>query len=330
MNSRTAAYTAGSLVAHLGVLAILYSLPYESSNVNADFASLEDTSIKTQGIAQLDTPPETDPDKTGDNDAGAENTAAPMKLDSGASGKPNAVRTDGHIALENRNVEPRLAREAAIEAARTAGVLGAVEAVKGGIASLTASDPFSSGFDAKDIYGPLIGADGEGRGNFGFGRHGFGPGGGCYQEPCGIIGVKGPYATIGTGRQAGEGWRGGGSWGNGRRHETAVPTTVVGNPNPVGNLDKAIIKRYIKRNIEKISYCYESQLLARPGIQGQMQVQFLIAGNGSVQQANGSGFDGAVVSCVANVIKNIQFPAPSDGGSVQVNYPFTFHAAGSQ
>ena len=30
------------------------------------------------------------------------------------------------------------------------------------------------------------------------------------------------------------------------------------------------------------------------------------------------------------VIKNIEFPKPSNGGSVQVNYPFSFRAAGQQ
>jgi hypothetical protein len=331
VNSRTAAYTAGSLVAHLGAVAILYALPYDSGNVNVDLANLEDTSLRTAGIAKLETPPELDPEKLGDGDPGKENTAAPMKLDEGAAGKPNAVRTDGHLALENRNVEPRLSREAAIEAARNAGFLGSAAALRGGIASLTANDPFSSGFELQDIYGPLIGGEGEGRGNFGFGRHNFGPGGGCFQEPCGIIGVKGPYNTIGTGDKAGDGWRGGGSWGPGRRRIGAVPnSTVIGTPEPKGNLDKAIIKRYIKRHLQQISYCYESQLLARPGIQGQVAVQFLISGNGSVQSSQGAGFDAAVSSCVAGVIKNIQFPAPTDGGSVQVNYPFTFHAAGSQ
>jgi len=40
------------------------------------------------------------------------------------------------------------------------------------------------------------------------------------------------------------------------------------------------------------------------------------------------GVDGEVASCVADVIKNIEFPKPKGGGGVQVNYPFTFHAAG--
>jgi hypothetical protein len=101
---------------------------------------------------------------------------------------------------------------------------------------------------------------------------------------------------------------------------------VIGMPTSGGNLDKAIIKRYIKRNQSKIAYCYESELLARPTIEGSVQVTFMISGSGTVVSASGQGFDSKVTSCVTSVIKNIEFPKPTDGGNVQVNYPFTFHA----
>ena len=100
-------------------------------------------------------------------------------------------------------------------------------------------------------------------------------------------------------------------------------------PKDVGDgLDKAIIKRYVKRNLAKISYCYESELLANPNLAGAVAVQFLISPSGTVTQANGSGMD-KVASCVAAVVKNIEFPRPTNGGSVQVNYPFNFRAAGA-
>ena len=95
-----------------------------------------------------------------------------------------------------------------------------------------------------------------------------------------------------------------------------------------GDLDKAIIRRYIKRNIQKITYCYEKQLLAKPGLQGTVQSQFFITPNGNVTSSTGSGFDPEVANCVADVIGGIEFPKPKGGGGVQVNYPFTFHPAG--
>jgi hypothetical protein len=39
--------------------------------------------------------------------------------------------------------------------------------------------------------------------------------------------------------------------------------------------------------------------------------------------------DKKVESCVAGVIRSIQFPKPKGGGYVNVRYPFIFRAAGS-
>ncbi len=329
METRTLAYFGGSLAAHLAVVFLLRHVALDGSAVNADMNNMEDTQLVSRIAAQDEVPPEDEPEQNGDADPGKEGAGAKMALEEGAAGKPNSVRTEGHMTVKNNGEEKHLSRDQALEAARTAGILGSTEALRGGIASLTASDPFSSGLDGADMYGQLFGADGEGRGNFGGGRNGWGVGGGCTVEPCGIIGT-GRYGTFGTGRNAGDGWRGGGSWGNGRPHNAGVPKPLdIGQPTTGGNLDKAIIKRYIKRNINKISYCYESELLARPGIQGTVSVSFLISGTGSVQSSSGAGFDNKVASCVAGVIKNIEFPRPTDGGNVQVNYPFTFHAAGA-
>jgi len=201
--------------------------------------------------------------------------------------------------------------------------------LKGGIATLASTADFSNGFDGADVYGPLFGSEGEGQGSFGGGVHDWGgPGGGCMSPPCGTIGTS-EYGTWGTGARKGDGWGGSGGGGPGMRKRSPVdPGGILGRPSSEGDLDKAIIKRYIKRNVDKIAYCYEKQLLANPGLGGAMSVQFLIAPNGTVQASNGSGFNGEVASCVAGVIKSINFPAPKNGGSVQVNYPFNFHAAG--
>ncbi len=327
LERRTTGYIGGSLAAHLAAVLFLGMVDVEASTVSTDMNMIEDTSLSAHITSTEDVPPPPEDPDTG-NDTGTEGAeSAKMKLDEGEAGRPDAVKADGRMEVANRNVEPRMSKEQAIIAAREAGFLGSSEALRGGISQLTATDPFSSGFDVNDIYGPLVGSAGEGRGNFGFGRTGFGVGGGCTQEPCGIIGT-GRYNTIPGGRGMGNSpWGGGGGWGNNGKRSPGVPkTTDIGMPTSGGNLDKAIIKRYIKRNQSKIAYCYESELLARPTIEGQVAVQFLISGSGSVMSSTGAGFDNKVASCVASVIKNIEFPKPTDGGNVQVNYPFTFHA----
>ena len=253
-----------------------------------------------------------------------------MELPEGVAGTDKSTRTDGHIQIKDNHKDPALAREEAIEYAQTAGLLGSASVLEGGIHALGGERDYSSGFDGANVYGALFGAEGESAGAFGGGRHGFGgAGGGCALPPCGIIGA-GRYGTIGNGDRVGDDWNGGigGKGPHGRGHTPGPPGTTIGRPISGGGLDKAIIKRYIKRNLDKFAYCYEHELLGKPGIEGEVAVDFFISATGSVQQATGGGFDPTVASCVAGVIKSIEFPKPTDGGGVQVHYPFNFRAPG--
>jgi hypothetical protein len=251
-----------------------------------------------------------------------------MALEEGKMGKKDSDRAEGQYKMKKEQEDPQLARQQAIEQARTAGILGSSALTQGGaFASLTGTGDISSGFDDGNIYGGLLGNEaGEMNGGFGFGRSGFGPGGGG--TGWGTIGT-GRYGTIGHGSGTGSGYGVGGGRGGMRGRTAAVPTVSIGQPNAQGDLDKAIIRRYIKRNIQKIQYCYEKELLAKPGLAGTVSTQFFITPNGNVASSSGSGVDGNVASCVAGVIKDIEFPKPKGGGGVQVNYPFTFRPAGS-
>ena len=113
-----------------------------------------------------------------------------------------------------------------------------------------------------------------------------------------------------------------------RGRPSDVPSVSIGQPNVVGDLDKAIIRRYIKRNIQKITYCYEKELLTKPTLEGTVTAQFFIALDGAVAKSEASGVDPEVAACVARVIKGIEFLKPKGGAAgVQVNYPFTFRPA---
>jgi hypothetical protein len=99
---------------------------------------------------------------------------------------------------------------------------------------------------------------------------------------------------------------------------------AFGQPLANGDLDKAIIRRYVKREVSKIRECYTKALVGNSELEGTVQAQFFITPNGSVASATGSGVDPQVANCVAAVLKAIEFPKPKGGGGVQVNYPFTF------
>jgi hypothetical protein len=186
-----------------------------------------------------------------------------------------------------------------------------------------------AGYSEQNIYGSLFGNEaGEMNGGFGFGRSGFGPGGSG--QGWGTIGT-GKYGTIGHGAGTGVGYGIGGGGSHGMRgRQASVPTVAIGQATTQttggDGLDKAIIRRYIKRNIQKIQYCYEKQLLADPKLSGTVTTKFVITPDGTVGKAEADGVHKETASCIARVIQAIEFPKPK-GGIVQVTYPFTFRPA---
>jgi biopolymer transport protein ExbD len=108
-------------------------------------------------------------------------------------------------------------------------------------------------------------------------------------------------------------------------HKGKIPSVSIGQPTVEGDLDKAIIRRYIKRNMQRLEYCYEKRLEVKPDLEGTVQTQFFIGPEGRVTTSTATGVDSEVANCVAGVIKDIEFPKPKGGGGVRVNYPLTFH-----
>ena len=329
LEGRALKYFAGSLAAHLGLVAFLATIPESEAGIQVDLKNQEVVTTKGDNVQKEDVPPEQKPDETGTT-GGDEASGATMALPEGKAGKPNAEHVDGKLAIKDNGKPPAVSREEAIAQARDAGWLGDTMHVTDAIHVLGAQQDWSSGFDGVNRYGTTIGADGEGQGTFGGGVHDWGgPGGGCGMPPCGVIGT-GRYGTIGNGTKTGDGWGGPGTGGGrNRNHNVVPPDGFMGRPTTEGDLDKAIIKRYIKRSIDKIGYCYEKQLLANPNQGGEISISFYIDPNGIVKSSAGKGFSNEVAGCVSNVIAQISFPKPQNGGGVQVNYPFTFRPAGS-
>lgn len=324
LENRALSYLAGSLAVHLAFWGLLQLIPPDAAGVSIAPGTTEDTGMRAGLIARIEPPPEK-VDDPGDS-GGPSVDSAPMPLPEGAAGNPDK-QTDGRMHVAHTEDRPHLSRDEAIAIAIREGVLGS-EQLLSGVKALSETSPFASGFDLDNINGAIYGADGGGRGNFGGGVHGFDLGGGCSEPPCGTIGLTaGAPNTIGGRR--GDNYRLPRERGldGGHGHTPVLPH--IGEPVTRGaGYDKAIIRRYIRRRINEIAYCYEKQLLAHPDLVGEVAVTFLISPTGTVQSASGKGFDPEVSSCVAGVILTIQFPAPGDGGAVQVNYPFNFHAAG--
>jgi hypothetical protein len=279
--------------------------PAPFTPADADFVWVEDPSTKTAsggganaGRASMDDLAKDDPPPPEEEE------------------RPSDEGTGPGAALEEMTEQ----RRQAIEQARAAGILGSSAQAKGGaFASLTATGDISSGFDDIDIYGGLLGGAESGMGGGGYESSPIGPGGAV---GFGTIGT-GRYGTIGHG-STGTGARRGGM----RPQDPKLPTIELGQFNAQGDLDKAIIRRYIKRHLQKILYCYEKELLAKPNLEGTVSVQFFITPKGDVASSSASGVDKTVATCIADVVKSIAFPEPKGGGGVQVNYPFIFRPTG--
>jgi hypothetical protein len=317
----------GSAIAHLGFLALINAAETDGTTGGTDGDDNEENSTRSASTAQDVPPPPPPEDKPDDGEEESGGTGTAMVMEEGKMGKKDSTRAEGQYKMAKTADQEQLARTQAVEQARTAGILGSSALMQGGaFASLTGTGDISSGFDDADVMGGLLGNEaGEMNGGFGFGRSGFGPGGGG--TGWGTIGT-GRYGTIGHGSGTGSGYGVGGGRGGGRGHTAAVPSVSIGQPDSQGDLDKAIIRRYIKRNEAKIQNCYERVLLAKPGLSGTVSTQFFISPDGTVASSSGNGVDGEVSSCVAQVIKNIEFPKPKGGGGVQVKYPFQFRLAG--
>jgi hypothetical protein len=108
-----------------------------------------------------------------------------------------------------------------------------------------------------------------------------------------------------------------------KRRGHRIATTSFGQPNAQGELDKAVIRRYVKRNGENFSACYQKGLTKDPSLSGTVMIMFMISSTGAVSTATASGVSDEVSTCVAGVVKAIEFPKPASG-NVQVNYPITF------
>lgn len=121
----------------------------------------------------------------------------------------------------------------------------------------------------------------------------------------------------------------------GHGHGRLPPTHVARSPhinwNPEikinGRLDPAVIQRIVRQNSGRFVACYQDGLRTNPGLEGRVQVAFVIARDGSVTTAHdtsGSDLpDQNVRACVTKAFYGVSFPEPS-GGIVTVTYPFAF------
>lgn len=93
-----------------------------------------------------------------------------------------------------------------------------------------------------------------------------------------------------------------------------------------GQIDVREVKRIFGMSDIAMRKCYERQLKGNPGLEGKVNLEVLIQGDGTVGSAKarpGSLNNAAVFDCMERQAKTLKFPSPN-GGSVRVNNPYTF------
>jgi hypothetical protein len=237
-----------------------------------------------------------------------------------------SVKQKGHIAVQNTGEVAQLSKADAVARARRAGILGHTQVLEQTIANMAGAEKLTSAFDNMTV-NAAIGGAGDAAGTFGMATTGSGGGGGG--SGWGTIGT-GRYGTFSNGDSLGHGWGGSiapqrASWDrnwDGRtysyypvRHKLGRYLTILticptGTTCTVeGSLDKAIVRRYVKRQTQKLQYCFEKELLRNPELAGDVQVLFEARGDGTIGDVVTTGFDTNVAACVQGVFYALTLPS---------------------
>jgi len=313
-------FTLGSFLALALFLLMIFAIPPEGMSVSSDLLGMGKGFVpfvikapEPEKISEfLTQKPEKDQGDSGKALAG----------DSGKMGKPDSKRTSGLYAIKGDGKDTHLGKEAAKAAAQNKGILGILNSAQGSpFASILGRD-VAVGSDQENVLGNLVGGQiAEAYGPGGFGVTGAGPGGGG-------TGLK----SIGTGdfhTSLGRNYGRGGEIGLPGKPHQKIAGVTTGIVTLRGSLDKEIIRRVVRLHMNEVKYCYDQELVRKPGIEGRLSVQFVISPFGqvvsSVMQSTTMNNLG-VEKCVVDAVKRWEFPKPTGGGIAIVAYPFNFVA----
>jgi TonB family protein len=105
----------------------------------------------------------------------------------------------------------------------------------------------------------------------------------------------------------------------------------LGEPEIVGELDRAIVQRVVRENRRGIRACYESALQRNQNLEGRVTLRWLISPEGTVAGASvetSTLNSQDVENCLVTRVRQLRFPGPVGGGIVRVSFPFEFAPRG--
>jgi hypothetical protein len=93
---------------------------------------------------------------------------------------------------------------------------------------------------------------------------------------------------------------------------------------PSGDLDKATIRRYMKRQLPRVKGCYDHALLSDATLAAKVGLHFTIGNDGRTHDVSVDGdiASESLRSCIASELAGFEFPeVPTMAGTIQINYP---------
>jgi hypothetical protein len=321
------AYNVGTSAALLLFLLMIFSVPPDPKSLSIDLFTASSIYVPTlirPPVEQEEDVPPWLKKNTGEDQGGK---GQKHKGDEGQMGKKTSKNKTGLFAIKGPadNPDPHMAKQIAEDKAKNYGILGIIRAAEGShIASIFGRDS-ALGTDSSDVLGGLVGSQiGEAYGVGGLGLVGTGSGGGGTGE--GTLGL-GKWGTWGKGGGGGDKSGYGRGAGGLTGHKAHALDIIPGQATVRGSLDREIIRRIIRRHINEVKFCYESELTKNVNLAGRISVQFTISGAGQVLASvlqSSTMNNVRVESCVVQAVRRWEFPKPQGGGIVIVSYPFNF------
>jgi hypothetical protein len=322
-------YTLGVALAFLTLMLIVRAIPDDPHSLSLEDLKRDRRMLPTVVIPLEVISPPVDQALASKEPGGGGSNAA--KGESGKAGDRNARRPDGRRAVAGR-VDPKDAQEAAGEV-RNNTLLAVLDGPMSGSAAEVFDRRAALGPDAKTVLGQLEGTEiATSWGLGGLNTIGTGAGGGGTNQGTIGFGGLGTLGKYGNGHGPGSGDRYGVGMGQLRTRKAGTPDPILGVASVRGSLDKEIIRRIVRHNINQVRYCYEQALTKQPKLDGRLVAQFTISGTGAVIASvvqSSTLHSPAVEMCVVNAIRRWEFPAPEGRGLAIVSYPFQFTPAGN-
>ena len=320
------AASALSLLLHLGLVsACAFFMPRtagdEAEDIDRDRILLMQRMLDAKAAEEQERKP------VDGSTAGAEPSGggASAPGSAGTMGATTPTTHHGQYAIAKTTDDPQLARERALNDAKSfaeaIALLSSPRSADPNVPVATWGAEVASGSDTQNVLGALYDSSiGEAQGTDGLSLSGTGEGGDGHSHGIGL----GEFGGLSHG--FGPGGPGGVGHGSGVVRGTYHPKSIglhEGVPAVNGRLPREIIQRIVRQNFGRFRLCYENGLRGNPGLEGRVEVKFVIDRAGAVSLAADGGSalpNQEVVQCVVRGFRDLSFPAP-EGGMVTVNYP---------